>query len=106
MDVKVLDVAVSVVFGVAHDVVGDQHHRVPGADSAHDAGFAAVFVGEVVREIPFFGQVLAQQASGVDVQRFGHFAAVIGNVRQYANAAGDDRQIGRESCRERVCQYG
>ncbi|MNJ37859.1 hypothetical protein D3C77_326950 [compost metagenome] len=91
IDINVLDVAVIVFFGIAHDVVGDQHHRVPGADTAHDAGFAAVFIVEVVGEVPFFRQVLAQQASGVDVQGLGHFAAVIGNVRQHADAAGEDR---------------
>nr|GFD49212.1 hypothetical protein [Tanacetum cinerariifolium] len=91
VDVDVLDGAVIAFFGVAHDVVGDQHHRVPRADTAHDAGFAAVFILEVVRKIPFFREVLAQQATGVDVQGFGHFTAVIGNVRQHADAAGEDR---------------
>ncbi|MNE48765.1 hypothetical protein D3C80_1432500 [compost metagenome] len=77
IDINVLDIAVIVLFGVTHDVVGDQHHRVPWADAAHDAGFAAVFVGEVVGEVPLFRQVFAQQATGVDVQRLGHFTAVI-----------------------------
>ncbi len=91
VDVDVLNVAVIAFFGIPHDVVGDQHHGVPWADTAHDAGFAAVFVGEVIGEVPLFRQVFAQQATGVDVQRLGHFAAVIGNVRQHADAAGEDR---------------
>ena len=59
VDVDVLDRAVIALLGVAHDVVGDQHHRVPWADTAHDAGFAAVFIVEVVREVPFLRQVFA-----------------------------------------------
>ena len=66
--VYVVDAAVTAFLGLTHDVVGDQHHRVPRTDAAHHAFGAVLLVVEVVGEVPFLGQVLAQQASGVDVQ--------------------------------------
>ena len=67
VDVDVLDIAVVALFGVTHDVVGDQHHGVPRADAAHHAFFAVLLIVEVVGEVPLLGQVLAQQAAGVDM---------------------------------------
>lgn len=70
VDVNVLDLAIVALFGVAHDVVGDQHHGIPGPDPLEHAGVARLLVVEVIGEVPLLGQVLAQQAPGIDVQRF------------------------------------
>ncbi|VEB45095.1 Uncharacterised protein [Chromobacterium violaceum] len=90
VDVEVLDVAAFALLGVAHDVVGDQHHRVPRPDAAHHAFGAGFLVVEVVGEVPLFRQVFAQQPAGVDVQRFRAFGVLAGDVGQDADAAGED----------------
>ena len=91
IDVDMADAAILVGFGITHDVIGDQHHGVPRTDAVHHAFRIRFFIVEVVGKIPFFGQILAQQATGIDVQGFGAAAGRIRNVRQDADAAGEDR---------------
>ncbi len=91
IDIVIATLAGIIGLGVAHDVVGNQHHRVPRPDALHHAFLAAFLAVEVVGEIPLFGKILAQQTTGIDVQRFGNLDALIGNARQDADAAGEDR---------------
>ena len=90
VDINMLDLAIVALFGVAHDVVGDQHHGIPGPDPLEHAGIARLLVVEVIGEVPLLGQILAQQAPRVDVQRFRDLDTPITDIGQDADAAGED----------------
>src|SRR3546814_18128089 len=97
---EALEVGVGAIGGVAQPIVGEAHHLVRRLDLAAGQSIlqrrimtGLIFI-KIVPDMRYEIDVVPRRGMGISVE------PAEGQIR-----AGKEREIGRESCRERVCPY-